>query len=183
MSRLSQKQRKETIRRLGESLSGHHACFKTKDGQKFLSSVEDTFFKVLHEQLDNDEYHHALFHAYFLCLHAGSKILKVPIVLLLPQKADELDMKMFTESKKPTEIPEFIPLRYSNEVVRNATEEPLPTIEDALKVKKLKSILKCDRCPPDVPAQVEWVDLQLRSIDEPSTIFAHCCRCGNRWKQ
>ncbi len=41
-------------------------------------------------------------------------------------------------------------------------------------------LLECRRCRSK---KTTYFQMQTRSADEPSTIFAHCLRCDNRWKQ
>jgi hypothetical protein len=41
-------------------------------------------------------------------------------------------------------------------------------------------LLQCRRCGSKKTA---YVQMQTRSADEPSTIFANCIACGNRWRQ
>lgn len=54
---------------------------------------------------------------------------------------------------------------------------------DAVKPKNLEDIpdgiLKCGKCKS---YKTEYVELQTRSPDEPTSKFCYCHKCGNRWK-
>lgn len=41
------------------------------------------------------------------------------------------------------------------------------------------SLLVCGKCKK---RNVDYTERQTRSADEPTTKFAHCNDCGNRWK-
>ena len=43
-----------------------------------------------------------------------------------------------------------------------------------------EGLLKCDRCSS---YRTRYVTLQTRSADEPTTIFARCLDCSNRWSE
>ena len=47
------------------------------------------------------------------------------------------------------------------------------------KERGVKGIGKCSRCHSD---ELVFAEAQMRSADEPMTIFVSCLECGNRWK-
>ncbi|NBP13178.1 hypothetical protein EBU95_02135 [bacterium] len=56
-------------------------------------------------------------------------------------------------------------------------------LQDAIKPKDLEEIpdgiVKCGKCKS---YKTEYVELQTRSSDEPTSKFCYCHKCGNRWK-
>lgn len=52
--------------------------------------------------------------------------------------------------------------------------------EHAVVVAAGDSVLQCSRCKS---RKIAYTEMQTRSADEPSTVFAFCTHCHKRWKQ
>lgn len=51
---------------------------------------------------------------------------------------------------------------------------------DNVKPASMTDAFKCKKC---LKRECVYTELQLRSSDEPSSIFISCINCGNRWRQ
>lgn len=51
---------------------------------------------------------------------------------------------------------------------------------DTAKPASMTDAFKCKKC---LKRECVFTELQLRSSDEPSSIFISCINCGNRWRQ
>lgn len=57
--------------------------------------------------------------------------------------------------------------------------------DNTKKIQHIKQVLtdtavKCGKCKKN---SVEYTEKQIRSADEPMTVFYHCTNCGHRWKK
>ena len=51
--------------------------------------------------------------------------------------------------------------------------------DDAMNFQN-KTTVKCEKCGHD---EAFFTEIQIRSADEPSTIFYCCCKCKYRWRE
>ena len=179
MSRLANKQRKEIVQNLCLQLKNVNLSMNFDVALAGFERIEDYVYTTVADIFGLEEYRQTLFHIHLLSLHLGNKIFDIPIENLLPTNFQLLPTMKVSRSKK---FPAIVPCTFtSDELTKTERVAKLPSIEKALKVEKLESMMTCDKCAK--PTQVDWIEIQLRGADEPSTIFAHCTKCNNRWRQ
>ncbi|EAY09943.1 hypothetical protein TVAG_482170 [Trichomonas vaginalis G3] len=55
----------------------------------------------------------------------------------------------------------------------------LITNDDAMSFQN-KTQARCDKCGHN---EAFFTEIQIRSADEPATLFFKCCKCGNTWRE
>lgn len=50
---------------------------------------------------------------------------------------------------------------------------------DALEMKKVTTV-ECEKCHND---KAFYTEIQIRSADEPTTVFYECTNCGHKWRE
>jgi len=65
-----------------------------------------------------------------------------------------------------------------NDNARKNYEEEIDS--SVYKAKRSDSVYQCGKCKSN---KVDITALQLRSADEPMTIFANCTNCGKEWQE
>ena len=75
---------------------------------------------------------------------------------------------------------EKIHLSKGDSRVFNTNIWPMHTIDSVEEIKELEDgMFRCGKCKS---LKTTYTELQTRSADEPTSIFATCLSCGNKWK-
>ncbi|KAH0786295.1 DNA-directed RNA polymerase III RPC11 [Histomonas meleagridis] len=68
--------------------------------------------------------------------------------------------------------------------VQNAELHPLDTnsfiISDNTTAFTNKTTCKCEKCGHN---EAYFIEIQIRSADEPATLFFCCCKCKHTWRE
>lgn len=96
-------------------------------------------------------------------------------------KNDDLLQRMNDKKFLPHEVPFMKPDEMSPDRWRDVTEAFFKKMEHAYETKQeaMTSEFKCSKCKG---RKCTYYTAQLRSADEPETIFVRCIDCGHGWK-
>lgn len=170
MSRVATKTRKDYVDKI---------CKETRNLalQNKIKQVENFFYMVIASKQNAEEYQKAMFHLLWL-VKLNFDIVKWSLDQFLPynfplqgSKVESEDCTQTVTDKKtgpPTKK-------------RKTKDQKIPTVQKALQIKTMHSMIKCTRCSPK-QTEVVWCEVQTRSADEGGTIFCHCLTCNDRWR-
>lgn len=90
---------------------------------------------------------------------------------------ERLKEREFLPQELPFMSPEFVFPERWREIMDNKMRQDMLIIEE--KPAAMTSEFKCGKCKK---RECVYQELQVRSADEPMTLFITCLNCGNRWK-
>lgn len=90
--------------------------------------------------------------------------------------------RLFDKEFKPHDIPfmkpeNIFPERW-RQVIDNRQKKEQNMFED--RPEAMSDLIVCGKCKKK---QCVYKEIQIRSCDEPMTLFISCLNCGNRWRQ
>jgi len=91
---------------------------------------------------------------------------------------DRLKDKEFKPHDIPFMKPENIFPERWRQVIDNRQKKEQHMFED--KPEAMSDLIVCGKCKKK---QCVYKEIQIRSCDEPMTLFISCLNCGNRWRQ
>lgn len=101
-----------------------------------------------------------------------------PTILGNYKLIDRLKEKEFKPHNIPFMRPENVFPERWRQVIDNRQKKEQHMFED--KPEAMSDLIVCGKCKKK---QCVYKEIQIRSCDEPMTLFISCLNCGNRWRQ
>jgi transcription elongation factor S-II len=153
--------------------------------QNMLITIDETIDPTLSKQLEVSIYNYIVkTYSSNNMLHYKEKCIEL-YQNLNPEssiKNNNLYMRIITNHISIINLPQLTPQELFPENWEKLLEKTKATSE-FLKTNKKISItdqFKCGRCKKQ---ECTYYTLQIRSADEPSTIFITCVNCGHKWRE